>query len=107
MIAQSYSHRLRSIMIATSTTNRRLKSRARRGFTLTELAIVLGVMGLILGAIWSASATVSANQKNTKAIRQILVVAQAMKSSFSSGTIPAADNISPPTPSTAALFPAT
>ncbi len=75
-------------MIATLATNVRLKSRARRGFTLTELAIVLGVMGLILGAIWSASATVSANQKNTKAIRQILVLAQAMKSSFSSGTIP-------------------
>ena len=75
-------------MIATSATNRRLKSCARRGFTLTELAIVLGVMGLILGAIWSASATVSANQKNAKAIRQILVVVEGMKSTFSSGTIP-------------------
>lgn len=75
-------------MIATPATNLRVKSCARRGFTLTELAIVLGIMGLILGAIWSASATVWANQKNTKAIRQVLVIVQAMKSTFPSGMIP-------------------
>ncbi len=30
--------------------------RRNRGFTLTEMAIVLGVIGLILGAIWVAAA---------------------------------------------------
>ena len=30
----------------------------KRGFTLTEIAIVLGIIGLILGAIWVAAAAV-------------------------------------------------
>jgi prepilin-type N-terminal cleavage/methylation domain-containing protein len=75
-------------MTAAVETNSPLKSRAKRGFTLTELAIVLGVMGAILGAIWTAAATVSANQKTAKAVRQILVLVEGIKSTYSTGTIP-------------------
>ncbi|MDE1901619.1 MAG: prepilin-type N-terminal cleavage/methylation domain-containing protein [Alphaproteobacteria bacterium] len=35
----------------------------RRGFTLTEIAIVLGIAGLVLGAIWEAAADVYMNKK--------------------------------------------
>jgi len=45
----------------------------RRGFTLTELAIVLGVIGIILGSLWSVVAVVRDNIKRDQAINQTLV----------------------------------
>ncbi len=50
-----------------------------RAFTLTEIAIVLGIIGLILGAIWTAAATVYENNKMNKAQTQIIAIAGAMK----------------------------
>ena len=41
--------------------------RFRRGFTLSELAIVIGIIGLILAAIWVAAASVSSSNKNQTA----------------------------------------
>ncbi len=35
----------------------------RRGFNLVEAAIVLGVVGLVIGGIWVAASTVSANMR--------------------------------------------
>ncbi len=35
----------------------------RRGFNLVEAAIVLGVVGLVIGGIWVAASAVSSNQK--------------------------------------------
>jgi prepilin-type N-terminal cleavage/methylation domain-containing protein len=49
-------------------------SPTRRGFTLTELAIVLGIMGTILGAIWIAAARVYTNNKAQKAAGQVQVI---------------------------------
>ena len=34
----------------------------KKGFTLTEIAIVLGIIGLILGAVWSAATSVYSSQ---------------------------------------------
>ena len=36
-----------------------LKSRLRRGFNLIEAAVVLGVIGLVIGGIWTAAAKIS------------------------------------------------
>ena len=46
----------------------------QRGFTLTELAIVLGIMGVILGAIWTAASMVYANMKVKNAQTQAIEI---------------------------------
>ncbi len=58
-----------------------------RGFTLTELAIVLSIMGLILGAIWTAASKVYFNQKVTKSVTQTLAIAEAVKALYPNGVI--------------------
>jgi len=54
--------------------------RKARGFTLTEAAIVLGIVGLILGAIWVAAAAVYKNMRVTRTTEQILNIVQNMRS---------------------------
>jgi prepilin-type N-terminal cleavage/methylation domain-containing protein len=56
---------------------------SKKGFTLTEIAIVLGIMGLILGAIWVAASGVYANQKEAKANTETLTIAQNLRSLYS------------------------
>ena len=50
-----------------------------KGFTLTEIAIVLGIIGLILGAIWTAAAAVYQNQRVAHANTAILQIVQAVR----------------------------
>ena len=52
---------------------------AQRGFTLTEIAIVLGIIGLILSAIWVAYAAVSNNLKSSRSQQQILQIVQGVR----------------------------
>jgi prepilin-type N-terminal cleavage/methylation domain-containing protein len=52
----------------------RFGQRNRRGFTLTELAVVLGVIGTVLAAIWVASGRVSAGNKAQRAVAQVLSI---------------------------------
>lgn len=56
----------------------------RKGFTLTEIAIVLGIVGLILGAIWVAAAGVYNNQKINRANTEILTILQSVRSLYAS-----------------------
>ncbi len=51
-----------------------------RGFTLTEAAIVLGIVGLILGAIWVAAASVYENLRVSTTSNQLLQIVQAVRS---------------------------
>ncbi|WP_301100321.1 type 4 pilus major pilin [Propionivibrio sp.] len=68
-------------------------ARQTRGFTLTEAAIVLGIVGLILGAIWVAAASVYANLRVKQTSEQILTIAQAVRALHAtSTTIPAGIN---------------
>ena len=46
----------------------------RRGFTLTEIAIVLGIVGIILGAIWAAAAMVYSNNRTKEATTEVLTI---------------------------------
>jgi prepilin-type N-terminal cleavage/methylation domain-containing protein len=59
-----------------------LRRQRRRGFTLTEIAIVLGIVGLILGAIWVAAAAVYNNLRIAHANTEVLQIAQAIRSLY-------------------------
>ncbi|WP_301102522.1 type 4 pilus major pilin [Propionivibrio sp.] len=61
-------------------------ARQTRGFTLTEAAIVLGIVGLILGAIWVAAASVYANLRVKQTTEQILQIAQAVRALHATST---------------------
>src|SRR5882757_10048711 len=58
----------------------------KRGFTLTEIAIVLGIIGLILGAIWAAASSVYNNLKANQAQQGILSAAQAVRSLYATSS---------------------
>jgi type II secretory pathway pseudopilin PulG len=53
--------------------NKRYKS--RRGFTLVEAAIVLGVIAIIIGAIWAAAAAVEAKHQVEQGVNQVWQIA--------------------------------
>ncbi len=58
-----------------------------RGFTLTEIAIVLGILGIILGAIWTAAATVYANYHVSKAATETLAIVQNFKGLYGNSAL--------------------
>jgi len=64
---------------------RRLNGRRRRGFTLTEIAIVLGIISIILAAIWIAAGQVNEKARITEAVNQFNAVAQNMTSLMQGG----------------------
>lgn len=59
----------------------------KRGFTLVEASIVLGVVGLVIGGIWMASSELRLSQKVNTAQDEILSVVQHARSLYSSGHI--------------------
>lgn len=56
----------------------------QRGFTLTELAIVLGIIGIILGAIWGAAAMVYENNRTKAGATEILTIVNNWKEIYGS-----------------------
>lgn len=58
----------------------------RAGFTLTEIAIVLGIIGLILGAIWVAASGVYASSRNADANKGLLAITQKVRSVYATQT---------------------
>ncbi|MDE2030350.1 MAG: hypothetical protein KGI97_07285, partial [Alphaproteobacteria bacterium] len=60
------------------------------------IAIVLGIIGTILGAIWVASARVNNNQKVSSGIQEVLAIASGVKALYPSGVIQGgAQNLTP------------
>ncbi|MFA5041207.1 MAG: type II secretion system protein [Bdellovibrionales bacterium] len=54
----------------------------KKGFTLTEIAIVLGIMGLVLGAIWVAAAGVYNNLRVNNATTAVMQIAQGIRALY-------------------------
>ncbi len=48
--------------------------RCQTGFTLTEIAIVLAIVGIILGTIWAATAMVYENNRSQRAVDGVLTI---------------------------------
>jgi type II secretory pathway pseudopilin PulG len=89
---------------------RNIKARAPGGwicaFSLTELAIVLGVIGTILGAIWVAASHVYNNQRTDKAVQQIVTIASDIKALYPSGQIQGGAQMISPLAINNGIFPA-
>ncbi|MGE0109896.1 MAG: type 4 pilus major pilin [Bdellovibrionales bacterium] len=64
----------------------RRASAHRRGFTLTEAAIVLGIVGLILGGIWVAAGAVYNNQRVSTTTTQIMQIVNGIRSLYATST---------------------
>lgn len=64
---------------------------ARKGFNLIEAAIVLGVIGLIIGGIWVASSSIQEKNRQQEFLRQITYIIDKTSSQFRNMTIPSVD----------------
>jgi hypothetical protein len=63
----------------------------RRGFNLIEAAIVLGVVGLVIGGIWVAATAVNSNWQNSRTQQQIVQIVANSRSLFNRQSLPNAD----------------
>jgi prepilin-type N-terminal cleavage/methylation domain-containing protein len=59
------------------------------GFTLTELAMVLGIVGLITAAIWSAASSVYQNRNTANAVQQLTTLVGRIRAMYPNGYAPA------------------
>jgi prepilin-type N-terminal cleavage/methylation domain-containing protein len=57
----------------------------RRGFTLTEIAIVLGIIGLILGAVWAAAKNVYNNVGSAKSAEITSILIASVRGTYGNG----------------------
>jgi prepilin-type N-terminal cleavage/methylation domain-containing protein len=60
----------------------RRHSQLRSGFSLMELAIVLGVFGLILGGLWSIVSTVKENVRRERAFEQTILIVKNIRAYY-------------------------
>lgn len=58
-----------------------------RAFTLTEIAIMLSVVGLVLAGLWAAGSTVWKNYQADKALQQVTTVVQNIREYYSASGI--------------------
>jgi len=63
-----------------------MQLRNQKGFTLIEIAIVLTIVGLVIGGIWLAAATVLNNNKTAELSRQVIQIVQNTKGLFTNQT---------------------
>ena len=63
-----------------------MQLKKQQGFTLIEIAIVLTIVGLVIGGIWLAASTVLNNNRKTEATRQVIQIVQNTKNLFANQT---------------------
>lgn len=68
------------------------RQRAVKGFNLIEAAIVLGIVGLVVGGIWVAATSVYANLRSKSATDQLLKVAQSVRALYATSSVTGAAN---------------
>lgn len=64
----------------------RRRRAANKGFNLIEAAIVLGIVGLVVGGIWVAATSVYANLRSKRATDELLGIAQSVRALFATST---------------------
>jgi prepilin-type N-terminal cleavage/methylation domain-containing protein len=67
-----------------------LARRRQRGFSLVEIAVVLGVVGIILGAIWVAAVSVSKKETVNQATQELQTIEQNMVTLYQNRSFPSA-----------------
>lgn len=58
------------------------KAKRQRGFNLVEAAIVLGVVGLVIGGIWVAAAAVQSNLRKSDASKGLIQIVQNVRNLY-------------------------
>ena len=58
------------------------RSNKPRGFTLTELALVLSIVGLVLGGVWVAASALYENMRLNKASTHLITIVQNIRKSM-------------------------
>ena len=71
---------------------RRRRLAAQKGFNLIEAAIVLGIVGLVVGGIWVAATSVYANLRSKTATDQLLKVAQGVRALYATSSVTGSAN---------------
>ena len=77
--------------MAASRTITSTASGATRAFTLTELAIVLGIIGLILGAIWVAASKVYQSNRVDTAVKEAAAISSSYRSLYNTHGVDTGD----------------
>jgi type II secretory pathway pseudopilin PulG len=68
---------------------KKINHRKQRGFNLIEAAIVLGVVGLVIGGIWVAAAAVQSNMRESDASKQLIQMVQNIRNLYYGQTLTA------------------
>jgi Tfp pilus assembly protein PilE len=64
----------------------RSRQRTNKGFNLIEAAIVLGIVGLVVGGIWVAATSVYANLRSKQATDQLLKITQSVRALYATSS---------------------
>lgn len=64
----------------------RRRRATNKGFNLIEAAIVLGIVGLVVGGIWVAATSVYANLRSKRATDELLAVAQNVRALYATSS---------------------
>jgi prepilin-type N-terminal cleavage/methylation domain-containing protein len=78
------------LMLASLTDENKIAPLKRRGFTLTELAIVMGVIGAIVGAIWWVAGNAKEMQRDNDAVQELQSTVQGVLDLMTGQSFPVA-----------------